>query len=50
MSFKLGGSSFAQILNVLGNEVPTVKDEAYFAKAFETIQQLIKQNLDSSRS
>jgi phosphoribosylformylglycinamidine synthase len=43
--FKLGGSSFAQILNLLGNEVPTVKDENYFALAFEAVQQLIKQDL-----
>ena len=43
--FKLGGSSFAQINNEIGTEAPTVKDDAYFAKAFETIQQLIKQNL-----
>ncbi|HTJ52309.1 MAG TPA: phosphoribosylformylglycinamidine synthase, partial [Cyclobacteriaceae bacterium] len=40
--FSLGGSSLAQILNLLGTEVPTVKDEAYFANAFETIQNLIK--------
>ncbi len=26
---KLGGSSFAQILNLLGDEVPTIKDDAY---------------------
>lgn len=44
-AFKLGGSSFAQILNVLGNEVPTIKDEAYFARGFETVQQLIRQDL-----
>ncbi len=43
--FKLGGSSFAQILNLLGDDVPTITDEAYFAKAFETTQALIKQNL-----
>ncbi|HEY9008353.1 MAG TPA: phosphoribosylformylglycinamidine synthase [Ohtaekwangia sp.] len=42
---KLGGSSFAQILNLLGNEVPTVTDAAAFARAFESIQQLIHQNL-----
>ncbi|HEY9048397.1 MAG TPA: phosphoribosylformylglycinamidine synthase, partial [Ohtaekwangia sp.] len=42
---KLGGSSFAQILNLLGNEVPTVRDAVYFAKAFEGVQQLIKQDL-----
>ena len=44
-NFKLGGSSFAQTLNLLGNEVPTVLDEDYFANAFEAVQQLIKQNL-----
>ncbi len=36
-----GGSSFAQILNRVGNEVPTVKDPAYFAEVFNTIQDLI---------
>lgn len=40
-SFKLGGSSFGQVLNRLGNESPTVKDTAYFSRAFETIQKLI---------
>ena len=44
-TFKLGGSSFAQVLNLLGNEVPTVRDETYFGKAFETVQHLIKQDL-----
>ncbi|MCX6321305.1 MAG: phosphoribosylformylglycinamidine synthase [Bacteroidia bacterium] len=39
--FKPGGSSFAQILNRLGDEVPTVKDPAYFKKVFDTIQGLI---------
>ncbi len=41
-SFKLGGSSFAQILNKIGNQAPTIKDAAYFKKAFNTIQELIK--------
>jgi phosphoribosylformylglycinamidine synthase len=36
-----GGSSFAQILNRVGDEVPTVKDPAYFAEVFDTIQDLI---------
>jgi phosphoribosylformylglycinamidine synthase len=44
-SFKLGGSSLAQVLNTLGNEVPTVKDEVYFAKTFEAVQGLIKKGL-----
>jgi len=39
--FKPGGSSFAQILNRLGDEVPTVKDPAYFKEVFDTIQDLI---------
>jgi len=39
--FKPGGSSFAQILNKLGDEVPTVKDPAYFKEVFDTIQGLI---------
>ncbi|MFP9113682.1 phosphoribosylformylglycinamidine synthase [Flavobacterium sp. RHBU_3] len=41
-SFKLGGSSFAQILNKVGNEVPTITDAANFKSAFNTIQDLIK--------
>lgn len=39
---KLGGSSFAQIHNKVGNEIPTVKDSGYFAKAFMTVQKLIE--------
>jgi phosphoribosylformylglycinamidine synthase len=41
-TFKLGGSSFAQILNRVGTEVPTIKDSAYFKKAFNVLQDLIK--------
>lgn len=44
-SFKLGGSSFAQILNKVGKEVPTIKDDKKFATAFNAIQALIKQDL-----
>ncbi len=40
-AFKLGGSSFAQILNKIGAEVPTIKDAAFFKKAFNAIQDLI---------
>tara|TARA_R110002072_G_scaffold41085_5_gene115840 strand:- start:26278 stop:30018 length:3741 start_codon:yes stop_codon:yes gene_type:complete len=43
-SFKLGGSSFAQILNEIGDEAPSVKDAAYFKTAFNTIQSLIRLN------
>ena len=42
--FKLGGSSFAQTLNAIGNEVPTIKDAAFFKNAFNTIQELILDN------
>lgn len=42
--FKLGGSSFAQILNVIGNEAPTIKDAAFFKNAFNTLQELILDN------
>ena len=43
--FKLGGSSFAQVVNQLGKEVPTIQDDAYFSKAFGTVQALIKDGL-----
>jgi phosphoribosylformylglycinamidine synthase len=42
--FKLGGSSFAQTLNTIGNEAPTIKDAAFFKRAFNTIQELISEN------
>ena len=41
-SYKLGGSSFAQIQNKIGSETPTIKDAAKFKNAFNTVQQLIK--------
>ena len=44
-TYKLGGSSFAQIVNLLGKEAPTVNDERYFIKAFGAIQELIQSNL-----
>lgn len=40
-SLKLGGSSFAQILNKVGKDVPDVKDSGYFVKAFTAVQQLV---------
>lgn len=42
-AFKLGGSSFAQIVSTLGNEAPTITDAEYFKKGFEAIQKLIKE-------
>ena len=44
-SYKLGGSAFAQTLNRLGEETPTVQNSEYFADAFMTVQELINKNL-----
>lgn len=41
--YKLGGSSFGQVLNAVGNKAPTVKDDAYFKLVFNSIQTLIKE-------
>ncbi len=38
----LGGSAFAQIINRLGDQVPTIKNEAHFIKAFDAIQSFVK--------
>ncbi|MDN3672513.1 phosphoribosylformylglycinamidine synthase [Flavobacterium branchiarum] len=43
-AFKLGGSSFAQIRNTIGNETSTIKDASFFKNAFNTIQELIEDN------
>ncbi|MFB6343008.1 phosphoribosylformylglycinamidine synthase [Saccharicrinis sp. FJH62] len=43
--FKLGGSAFAQALNRIGKEVPTVKDSDYFIKAFNAVQKLVEEEL-----
>ena len=40
-SFKLGGSSFGQIRNAIGKEVPTVLNAAYVKTVFNTLQGLI---------
>ncbi len=45
MELALGGSSFAQVINQLGNQVPGVADPNYFAQCFAAIQALIKQDL-----
>jgi phosphoribosylformylglycinamidine synthase len=42
-SYKLGGSSFAQVLNKVGTEAPTVKNASYLKIVFNTIQKLIKE-------
>ncbi|MCK0159915.1 phosphoribosylformylglycinamidine synthase [Muricauda sp. F6463D] len=43
-SHKLGGSSFAQVLNGIGDEAPSVLDAAYVKTVFNTLQTLIKNN------
>jgi phosphoribosylformylglycinamidine synthase len=40
--FKLGGSSFHQVLNTIGNEAPDVKNTEFIKNTFNTIQKLIK--------
>lgn len=40
--FRLGGSAFAQTVNAVGDDVPTVKDPRYFAKGFTAIQTMIE--------
>ena len=41
-SYELGGSSFAQINNKIGNTTPSVKSAGYVKSVFNTIQELIK--------
>lgn len=41
----LGGSTFAQVVNKVGTETPTITDNQYFANAFNAIQNLINQGL-----
>ena len=40
--FKLGGSSFAQIVNKIGNDTPTVASANYVKTVFNTLQELIR--------
>ena len=44
-TMKLGGSAFAQALNKLGDEVPTVQDPDYFKAAFNALQEAIEQGM-----
>jgi phosphoribosylformylglycinamidine synthase len=41
-AFKLGGSSFSQSQNRVGSNTPNTLDAEYFSRAFNTIQNLIK--------
>ena len=40
--YKLGGSSFHQILNTIGNEAPDIKNPSFVKNTFNSIQALIK--------
>lgn len=42
---RLGGSAFAQSLNKVGDDVPTVQNPEYFRDAFLAIQELINKGL-----
>jgi phosphoribosylformylglycinamidine synthase len=44
-TFELGGSSFAQVMNKLGNTTPGVQDAEYFKLAFAAIQSLVEEGL-----
>ena len=43
-NYKLGGTSFAQVLKTIGTETPTIKDSKFFKNAFNSIQELILEN------
>ncbi len=43
--FGLGGSSFAQTLNFVGGDIPTIDDHKYVKTAFNTIQKLVEKKL-----
>ncbi|WP_047415650.1 phosphoribosylformylglycinamidine synthase [Cellulophaga sp. Hel_I_12] len=42
-AYKLGGSSFNQILNKIGSDAPTITNDAFVKNTFNTIQTLIKE-------
>ena len=44
-TFKLGGSSFAQTLNKIGQEAPTINSVDVFANAFHAIQEAIREGM-----
>ncbi len=44
-SLKLGGSSLAQVVNLLGNRTPSITNADYFKRAFEATQSLIHREL-----
>ncbi|MDH7447202.1 phosphoribosylformylglycinamidine synthase [Aquimarina sp. 2201CG14-23] len=42
-SYKLGGSSFSQIINKIGSETPSIRNNESFKNTFNTIQQLVRE-------
>ena len=44
-NLQFGGSAFAQSLNKVGSDVPTVKNPEYFRDAFLAVQQLVEEGL-----
>ncbi|CDN31717.1 Phosphoribosylformylglycinamidine synthase [Mucinivorans hirudinis] len=40
--FRIGGSAFAQSVSAVGEDVPFVRDAAYFKKCFAAVQELIE--------
>ena len=47
-SHQLGGSAFAQSINKVGTQAPTVADPAKFVKTFNAVQQLVEKGLLAS--
>jgi len=47
-AYHLGGSSFAQTQNKLGNTTPTIKNDTFFKNAFNAVQKLVKSGLISA--
>ena len=43
-NYHLGGSSFAQTKNTIGSDSPDIKNPTFFKKAFNVIQELIKED------
>tara|TARA_R110001632_G_scaffold90844_4_gene194971 strand:- start:8911 stop:12636 length:3726 start_codon:yes stop_codon:yes gene_type:complete len=43
-AYKLGGSTFNQVLNTIGSETPTVESADFVKNVFNTIQTLIKED------
>ncbi len=43
-NYKLGGSSFSQVINKIGSETPSINNAENFKNTFNVIQQLIRDN------